>query len=417
MHRFSIIVVIATILFLNLTIPPVHAQDDASWLLSTINCLRQSVGSAPLTVNGALTAAAMRQSENLASGNNADMHTGADGSTPKSRAEAAGFSGWVGENVVYGTTASDAFNWWMASSVHYANMTHRNWKEIGIGKATGANGTWYTLVFGAQTWPAIPASASSCGSFTAQAPAAPPAENTQSDTNASGDNQAADAADAPAAPARPVPVIVGIDTFGNTQHQIQMGDTVGDIAIMYGYSWDDVPAILALNNMTNNDVFNLKVGDIFLVPSHAGTFTPNPDLALTASPTVEIPPTAEVIPSATPTIPIETAVSVDVNALPTAIPLPIETASFTPSPTATSTPISVAALSTMLAAAPVNATSTNSVPVAANLDAPPIQTPPSANRITQKDDGSFPVLKVLFGLQFVVLVAVAFGYVIRWRRK
>jgi hypothetical protein len=79
--------------------------------------------------------------------------------------------------------------------------------------------------------------------------------------------------------------VVGVDEQGNIMHQVQPGDTVGGIALLYGYSWDDIPALLELNGMT--DARELEEGAIFLVPPYAGTYTP------TAS---------NITPSATPTI-------------------------------------------------------------------------------------------------------------------
>jgi hypothetical protein len=55
-------------------------------------------------------------------------------------------------------------------------------------------------------------------------------------------------------------------------HQIQPGDTVGQIALIYGYSWDDIPMLMELNGIT--DPADLDIGAIFLVPPHAGTYTP-----------------------------------------------------------------------------------------------------------------------------------------------
>jgi hypothetical protein len=68
--------------------------------------------------------------------------------------------------------------------------------------------------------------------------------------------------------------VVGVDNNGNIMHEIQQGHTVGDIALIYGYSWDDIPAMLELNDMGENDIRLLKVGGIFLVPPYEGTYTP-----------------------------------------------------------------------------------------------------------------------------------------------
>src|SRR5512135_2970254 len=111
---------------------PVRAQsDEANWLLTQINALRQRNGVAPLTVNSHLTASATAHSNYLATHPYGDPHREADGSTPASRAGAAGYPGaLVGENVVGGTGASMqwAMNWWMQSPIHLHNMLV-DWQE------------------------------------------------------------------------------------------------------------------------------------------------------------------------------------------------------------------------------------------------------------------------------------------------
>ncbi len=50
-------------------------------------------------------------------------------------------SGWLGENIAAGYTTPEAvMNGWMGSSGHRANILNTNYREIGIGYATG--GTW-----------------------------------------------------------------------------------------------------------------------------------------------------------------------------------------------------------------------------------------------------------------------------------
>jgi hypothetical protein len=58
---------------------------------------------------------------------------------------------------------------------------------------------------------------------------------------------------------------------------VQAGETLGHIALLYGYTWADIPNFLALNHMTETDFRKLKIGSIFLVPPKSGTFTPAPN--------------------------------------------------------------------------------------------------------------------------------------------
>ena len=106
------------------------------------------------------------------------------------------------------------------------------------------------------------------------------------------------------APAGPPPYVGGLDENGNIKHIVQPGDTLGDIALIYGYTWSDLPYMMQLNGLTN--VRDLEVGSIFLVPPKDGTYTPTPDNrppTETPVPT-EVPPTITpfIVPSDTPAI-------------------------------------------------------------------------------------------------------------------
>ncbi|GAB4554809.1 MAG: hypothetical protein OHK0023_25380 [Anaerolineae bacterium] len=126
------------------------AQDPVGYVYSKINELRGSQGLNQLSVNAALTAAAQSHANYLGSTVYVHPHVQRNGSTPQDRANAAGYSGRVGENVVGGTSATMewAFNWWMNSPVHYRNMLG-NWTEVGVAYADGgAYGKWFVVVFG-----------------------------------------------------------------------------------------------------------------------------------------------------------------------------------------------------------------------------------------------------------------------------
>lgn len=142
-----------TLLFAPLSSQPVYAQsDEAAWLLAQINVLRQRNGLVPLSLNANLIASAVAHSTYLATHPYGDPHREANGSTPETRALAAGYLGrLVGENVVGGTGASVqwAFTWWMNSPIHLRNML-AGWTEIGIGIVNGPYGRWYTTDFGDQ---------------------------------------------------------------------------------------------------------------------------------------------------------------------------------------------------------------------------------------------------------------------------
>ncbi|RMF31589.1 MAG: CAP domain-containing protein, partial [Chloroflexi bacterium] len=149
-------VVLGSLLAAALLARPVQAQDPITTLLGMINQARVSQGLPPYALNEALTRAAQRHAEDMATHNFVD-HTGSDGSSAVSRILEAGYGVYtfgpvVGENIYGGVGGPDVpFTWWMNSSVHRANILHEKYREIGIGVAVGSNGwTYWTLTFGAQ---------------------------------------------------------------------------------------------------------------------------------------------------------------------------------------------------------------------------------------------------------------------------
>jgi hypothetical protein len=308
----------------------IQAQDTSSELLSRINGLRGSLGLNPYALNSALTAAAYNQAQWMATTGEVS-HIQPDGSRPRDRALAAGYSSaWVGENIYLGMNASvdTAWDFWVNSPVHYAGLTSRNYTEVGIAMATGQSKA-YVLVFGAAG---------------AAAPYTPP--NTGSGTSGnSGTNSTSGSAGGNAAP--PPSFVMGLDQVGNIMHQVQEDETLGDIVILYGYSWEVIPTVLAINNMSEADIRLLKVGSMLLIPPYDGTYTPTPaPPTLTPLPTVTpLLPTATMPPTTTPTLPVLPLPATYVAELATAEPLLVRTlpppdAATLPEPVPTVTPAS-----------------------------------------------------------------------------
>lgn len=267
-RHFSLSLVLFALCLL-VIVPPLAAQGDAGDLLARVNNLRASLGLPPYSLNGSLGAAASDQAAWMLATSSV-THTRPDGSNPRSRAAAAGYpSQVVSENIYMGglATVDTAWTFWINSAVHYAGLTNRNYTEIGIGVARDSSGAAYVLVFGnpSGTWGA----ASSGGS-------------TASGGGASAANNA------------PPSFVLGQDPNGNIMHQIQDGDTPGQIALIYGYTWEDIPYMMQLNGLTDNRV--LQVGSVFLVPPHDGTWTPSAPTSPTAASTSEA--TAETTPAA-----------------------------------------------------------------------------------------------------------------------
>ena len=244
------------------------AQDRQSDLLSRINNLRQSQGLPAYSINGSLNSAANNHARWLARTGQIS-HLQEDGTGPRTRAQNAGYSSnWVSENIYRGFRASalDAWNWWLGSPIHYAGITSPNYDNVGIGSASGEFGTAYVLVFG-NSLGRLPTS----GANAAQQPSG---------------------VKAPVAPS----YVLGIDDVGNIKHEVQAGDTMGDIALIYGYTWADIPYMLEINGMSPDDQRLLQPGSIFLVPPKDGTFTPVP---ITPSATQRSPATGTPSPTTT----------------------------------------------------------------------------------------------------------------------
>jgi uncharacterized protein YkwD len=112
------------------------------------NQRRASAGVPGVRVNGALSTAAQRHSQDQA-GRNRMSHTGSDGSGPGTRIARTGYQAcaWA-ENVAAGQPdAQRVMQSWMNSPDHRANIVSRNYTEIGVGLAYSSGGTpYWTMV-------------------------------------------------------------------------------------------------------------------------------------------------------------------------------------------------------------------------------------------------------------------------------
>lgn len=129
--------------------PTASAQSSASEIIRLVNDFRASNGLPPFQINNSLMIAAQQQANYMAA-NNIYSHTGAGGTTPQMRAEAAGYVGWVSENIVGGTSLTPAKGliWWQNSPVHYAALVSTRYTEVGAGYANGFDQNFYALVVG-----------------------------------------------------------------------------------------------------------------------------------------------------------------------------------------------------------------------------------------------------------------------------
>jgi uncharacterized protein YkwD len=137
------------------TPPPVDCDyqrntDYDSQLLQSINLARAANGAAPLTLQTQLTAAALEHSSDMACNNFLD-HMGSNRSSYSSRIRGQGYNAkTASENIFAGGDAQTAFNWWMDSPIHRANILDKSMTQIGIASVTYSKstfGVYYTLTF------------------------------------------------------------------------------------------------------------------------------------------------------------------------------------------------------------------------------------------------------------------------------
>jgi uncharacterized protein YkwD len=124
-------------------------------LLGLINQERAAQGLSAYAGQGQLQTAARLHSTDMAC-NGFFSHTGSDGSTVGLRVTAQSYSwSWVGENILATSDTSaqapqSAFDWWMDSALHRANLLSSNYTEIGLGYiyvAGSPYGGYFTAVF------------------------------------------------------------------------------------------------------------------------------------------------------------------------------------------------------------------------------------------------------------------------------
>ncbi len=214
--------------------PPSKARAAASGnpydVIAAVNQVRASNGLAAFQVNGALMAAAQAHSDYQAASGSIS-HTGSGGSSPGSRAAAAGYAGSVIENIYGGMNASpqQAVSWWQGDSLHLNTLLSTRHTEAGAGVASSGGVVYYTLDVGTGTG----ASSGSTGSTGASTPGA---------------SGAPVAAPATAVAFNPV-LISTANPDGSIVHVVQAGQTLWTIAASYKIALAD---LLQLNGFTNN---------------------------------------------------------------------------------------------------------------------------------------------------------------------
>jgi len=123
-------------------------------VLAAINAYRAQNGLPPYTMNPVLTHAAQSHAADMAC-NQLFFHNGSDGSTPQTRAAAAGYTGTKVTENVYGSypplTPEEVKEWWRLDQVdprHNLNLISSEYSEVGIGYAFYNNFGYYVVLFG-----------------------------------------------------------------------------------------------------------------------------------------------------------------------------------------------------------------------------------------------------------------------------
>ena len=111
------------------------------------NQARAAAGLPALKIDPTLMKAARQHSANMAKGGKLDHRL--DGKGPSERLADLGVRPtFTGENCAQGQhSASEAFDSWMNSPEHRGNMLNPSYTHIGVGKADGGDGPYWTQVF------------------------------------------------------------------------------------------------------------------------------------------------------------------------------------------------------------------------------------------------------------------------------
>ncbi|MDH5506991.1 MAG: CAP domain-containing protein [Anaerolineae bacterium] len=225
-------------------------------VISSINAYRAERGLYAYTTNSTLMAVAQGHSEYQAS-LGYFTHEGPGGTRPIDRVYASGYGDgqqiYVTEIVYAGTnaTVNDAVTWWKGSSIHNDQMLATTYVDIGAGIASDGSSNYFTAVM----------------AFVAGGSAPPGAGSGTGSTNPPG--------------AAAVPVVVSTaQEDGTVIHIVQSGQTLWDIAIVYGVP---LAEILKLNNLTENSL--VYPGDEILIKKAEETATPTATASATATQT------------------------------------------------------------------------------------------------------------------------------------
>jgi LysM repeat protein len=223
----------------------VSAQSPAQEILAMVNELRTANGLPSFQYDAFLASVAQSHASWMAQ-TGIYSHFQSNGSSPQSRADAAGYVGFVSENIVGGTNlrSREALLWWQNSPTHNQTLLTSRYIHAGVGYALSGDGQqMYVLVVGRPS-------------------------------NQPTTNEADDSAE----PIYVAPIeIAAPREDGAIVHVVKTGQTAWALAARY-----DIPLseLLYLNSLGNNPTLN--IGDeiyIRLAEGQAPPPTPTPSLS------------------------------------------------------------------------------------------------------------------------------------------
>ncbi len=281
---------LVSLLGLALLVVPVQAnRNDAHRLTSSpydviaaVNAVRAANGLPPYKANDALMAAAQAHSEYQADLGSL-THSGANGSTPKQRAVAAGYGGgktvFVSENIAMGLnmTAQGAVNIWQGDNLHLSTMLSFSYQDAGVGVAVVEDVVYYTLNAGNVSGSTAP-------------PVQEPTGSTQTPLATVQATATLDASQIiqPILVSTPLP-------DGSVVHIVQSGQFLINIANLYGISLEE---LLELNGLTEKSI--IYPGEELLIqPAQASPTATATETPPSPTPTPPILDTATMMPTST----------------------------------------------------------------------------------------------------------------------
>ena len=266
-------------------------------LINAVNALRASYGLAPYSINPILMFTAQSQADFMAATGNVS-HTGFGGSSLTDRLLAAGYSlagdlslgGFRAENITSGNenrSAQSAVDGWTGDAPHLNTMISPTLSEIGAGVAIANGRVYYVIDCALPTTGEVPPGSTSV---------------------------AGSGSTVPSVEARiSVAVVSTPNVEGDVIHEVQVGQSLWQIAIAYEVKIDDIKR---LNNLFDNNIYpgnKLLIKTDVVVPTASVTEVPasKPTMMQTnalASPTTTLLVTAAPVTSTPSAIPAGTTV-------------------------------------------------------------------------------------------------------------